>query len=64
MRKKEKKTISHYQTPFVIIDKRIDFHWLTKDKWGYVFGIVIDKKREYQLCISPKGNKVKVFKVL
>ena len=60
---KKEKTFSHYFKPFATLDGRIDFHYLTKDKkFGYTVGVVIDKKKEWEIYISPKGNKVKVFK--
>lgn len=59
---KNRKTYSHFFTPFAQIDKKIDFHYLTSDERGYVFGIVIDKKRQHQLYISKKGQSIKVFK--
>lgn len=49
--------------PFAIIDKRIEFSYFVKDKLGYVFGINIDNKKQYELHITKKGNKAKIFRI-
>jgi len=57
---KRKLSYSRFFKPFATVDNRIDFHYLTKWR-GFVFGIVIDNKVEYELRITPSGRKMEII---
>ena len=60
----KKKTLSEYNTPFASVNG-IDFHYLFNTKRGsHYFAIVIDDKKQWEISISPKGEKVTVKKII
>jgi hypothetical protein len=57
---KRQLSYSRFFKPFATVDNRIDFHYLARAN-GYVFGVVIDNKVEYELRITPSGRKMGII---
>ena len=56
---KRQLSYSRFFRPFATVDNRIDFHYLARAN-GYVFGVVIDNKIEYEFRITPSGKKMEI----
>ena len=63
----KRKTYSDHFKPCLSLkgddDTILNLHYLTYDKkFGFSIGLVINGKEQWDVCISPKGRRVRVYK--